>query len=571
MIIHESDEIEVHYAAADSDTIVVFFASKNEVADGRHFWGEAPARKAGFAAIGVMPKSPNWYPANDFAGAIDTIRSLTCRYTHVITYGQSMGGYAALKYARSVGAETTLAFAPQWSIDPDDLGNRDLRFQRHFRTDRHAGMAITRADIAENSYVIHDPHYLEDKINLRCITSLGAPIHTVSIPFTGHFPIQLYASTPIFVALIDACRRRDPAEVRALGMTARRRAPGRVAGIATAALARRPRLAAAILDRHPDRFSDRQAAELRNALGKTATALPASVLASRLAGLRAYAAAGLSSPDARRGNVPTVSVFGSCRAYNPCALLAADGRIKLNQSNIFGFVHCAAEVLQQFRLITGEAKAPSRLRPYLNIGAHWQAPDPGPADALQSRFAATDVFIVEISSVRLLRFKAFLLQINRTRELLAVDPDVLNTWWTPFLRTGINNFVPGPDCPPEDVRAEVMHGLTVTEQPIDFIRRDIEAIARRLAKPVVFVSHFNADMAGRPIAQRSAIVAAIGSARIARAATMFDPTPEVLAAGVENALADAAHYHKPFEHHLASLFHDRIMAICPPVASGIAA
>jgi hypothetical protein len=265
-----------------------------------------------------------------------------------------------------------------------------------------------------------------------------------------------------------------------------------------------------------------------------------------------------------------VTVFGSCRVYNPSAVLAADSRIRLNQSNIFGFVHCAAEVLQQLRIISGETAVPSRLRPYLNIGDHWRTPVPATDDALARQFADTDVFVVEVSSIRHLRFKAFLLQINRTRELLAASPEVLRDWWTPLLKTGRNH---GDAIPPDGTPTmhEIMTQVTLVEQAATAIRRNIEAIARRLGKPVLFVSHFNIDMAGAPIAQRSTIVEAFAGACFDLPCEMFDPTDHVRAKGLSQALADAAHYKPAFEAELADMFAARINALAATRAYRISA
>jgi hypothetical protein len=242
--------------------------------------------------------------------------------------------------------------------------------------------------------------------------------------------------------------------------------------------------------------------------------------------------------------------------------LAADGRVKLNQGNIFGFVHCAAEVLQQLRLISGETPVPNRLRPYLNIGEHWRTPTPATADALARQFEATDVFVVEVSSIRHLRFKAFLLQINRTRELLAGDPSVVRNWWTPLLKTGQNNHDAIPANGLTITARELMEQVTLVEQPATAIRRDIEAIARRLGKPVLFVSHFNVDMAGAPIAQRTTIVEAFDAAGFATPCAVLDPTCAVLTRGINRALADGAHYQPDFERELADIFSAQIAALC---------
>ena len=96
-------------------------------------------------------------------------------------------------------------------------------------------------------------------------------------------------------------------------------------------------------------------------------------------------------------------------------MLHRNGLLTLANSEVYGFTHYTSEILQQIRFISGEWVPPSRLRPYMNIPQKWQFK---PARPVPDIFASTDIFVVEISSIRVVRFKSVYLQINRVRELL---------------------------------------------------------------------------------------------------------------------------------------------------------
>lgn len=251
-----------------------------------------------------------------------------------------------------------------------------------------------------------------------------------------------------------------------------------------------------------------------------------------------------------------VTAFGSCRVVTPCQILRDSGTIKLNQQNIFGFTHYAGEMFQQFRFISGDLVAPSRLLPYLNIPRHWKFPESAELSSFHEKFKDTDVFVVEISSIRRVLFKAFMLQVNRTRELLVPQEANLKEWWNPMTRFGVNDVSKIPEELTGTAR-EIAEGLKIEEQELSSISRDIQKIVRFLNKPTVLVSHFNTDRDREPIPQRTKIIRAMRSLR--DPVVVFDPTEAVLRAGIEDALLDLGHYTKSFEQKISEHIADNVM------------
>lgn len=263
--------------------------------------------------------------------------------------------------------------------------------------------------------------------------------------------------------------------------------------------------------------------------------------------------------------IPVITTIGSCRVYDPIAAMVQEGRAELNQQRVFGYVHNSREILQQLRLMTGEIPLASRLRSFLNIPPEWKWQSPEEAYELGDLFAATDCFIVEISSIRLLRFKAVFLQLNRTRELLVGNEAIERRWWQPLVREGRNEplayLLANTLAQMDPVHREVMQDIACTEQTAEEIVKDIKSIRDALPGPVLFVSHFNTGMEGQSIDQRNVIVDALEQARQRYGIHYLDPTGMVREVGISVALKDASHYHPSFVPELGLALLERVSGI----------
>ncbi len=69
-------------------------------------------------AIHIITSENDWYQYADMLDVFARICELTAGYDKVVAYGSSMGGYAAIRFGRLVGAKLALALSPQFSIDP---------------------------------------------------------------------------------------------------------------------------------------------------------------------------------------------------------------------------------------------------------------------------------------------------------------------------------------------------------------------------------------------------------------------------------------------------------------------
>lgn len=230
-VLHGNAQLEVLAQEGRSDYLLVTFATKNEVANGRNFWADSVVASGGLNAIGFMPKGPNWFPAEAMREAIEAAAPMLRRFRTIVAYGQSMGAYAVLKYSAALGATHVLSFSPQYSIDPADVGAADKRFLSSFVPRLHGGMAIGPADVAGEAYVFYDPCYAEDRFNVVRILAAAPAARPIGVPMTAHFPIQLFRGTDKVLRLIESCIAGDEAMIRAMLQAARRNSQIRIATV----------------------------------------------------------------------------------------------------------------------------------------------------------------------------------------------------------------------------------------------------------------------------------------------------------------------------------------------------
>ncbi|KQW61012.1 hypothetical protein [Ensifer sp. Root127] len=220
MIIYEDDEIITHFDGRGGDTIVISFAHMDFPTAGRRYWGSQPLEKLGLSAIGIVSKRNVWYPPSIMAPVLDSISNATALFQRVLIYGFSMGGYAALKYSKSLHADTVIALSPQASIDPDDdVGGV---YRSFFIEPLHAKTGITSLDVSGNAYLFYDPYQEGDSWSARFVADAYPPIHLIKVPRAQHETIDLFASTQALEELFSYCAAGDISGLHSL-VTKRRR------------------------------------------------------------------------------------------------------------------------------------------------------------------------------------------------------------------------------------------------------------------------------------------------------------------------------------------------------------
>ncbi|MEI2296748.1 hypothetical protein [Ensifer sp. MJa1] len=242
MLIYSDENLEVIHRPGSSPFLLVTFNEMEIEANGSRYWGQRLCDKADIAALGIISRRPNWFPAASIVKAVEAAAPILKAAPERILYGHSQGGYAALRYRRRFDATTAIAFCPQVSIDPKSVPY-DNRFARYFSPELHANMGISPDQAAGRGFIFHDPFHAIDRRHAKRIAELQEDTHLVPVHMTGHGTVRVFSTTERAVALIKACRSNDRVRLGKLARAARINAPMRPYQIAVAAMPRRPALA----------------------------------------------------------------------------------------------------------------------------------------------------------------------------------------------------------------------------------------------------------------------------------------------------------------------------------------
>lgn len=164
-------------------------------------FGEAYFQSRGISVVSIVGRGSHWYQYSDMALALGMVRHALRAARARITYGSSMGGYAAIRFADAVGATACLALSPQYSIDP-----RKASFDRRWRPEANAIRWLSELDgpirCRAVPVVLYDNHDL-DAEHVRRIAR-DTRIAPIAIPYAGHPTGTYLVSSGLLAPLLDA-------------------------------------------------------------------------------------------------------------------------------------------------------------------------------------------------------------------------------------------------------------------------------------------------------------------------------------------------------------------------------
>lgn len=190
----------------DGADLVVTFESggfEKEGADRRQAWGADYFREKGISFIGVKPTWNNWYLAPPLGKVFQRLQPILRDYDQVMTYGSSMGGFAALAYCDVLGAKKVLAFCPQSArssvICPwENVTDRELKEADFISSYSDAVGNYTKA---QSVYIFTDLHNLRDRLHAARL--IAPNVNMINTPYLGHaiplflYPMGLLGSLPL--------------------------------------------------------------------------------------------------------------------------------------------------------------------------------------------------------------------------------------------------------------------------------------------------------------------------------------------------------------------------------------
>ena len=169
-------------------------------------FGEAFLDGAGIDAIHVIARDNTWYQDPAIMDAMASVRSVAGRYGRVVTYGSSMGGYAALRLGGLAGAQAALALSPQFSIDPAVVP-WEKRWPESSKQFAPVWEGTLKLPIMDEAYVAYDPLDLDRRhAGLFAAHIQFTPIR---LPHCGHPVTGVLAELGLLQTLIRSVCRRD--------------------------------------------------------------------------------------------------------------------------------------------------------------------------------------------------------------------------------------------------------------------------------------------------------------------------------------------------------------------------
>jgi tetratricopeptide (TPR) repeat protein len=221
--------------------VVTFDHYRNDGGLERSGFGEDFLQTSGISAIHFLCRGNDWYQYEDIQAACAAARRRISAASWVVTYGSSMGAYAALRFADAVGAHAVLALAPQYSVDPSKVP-WELRWLQHGATIRWRPEVDGLIRCMAKTYVVFDPTGDDLRHVLRIEEDVV--VHRIAIPHGGH-PVTTYLADTNLIQplLLSVLAGEDAIEFMRSARNARKKSSFYLAELARAQPQQRPRAA----------------------------------------------------------------------------------------------------------------------------------------------------------------------------------------------------------------------------------------------------------------------------------------------------------------------------------------
>lgn len=166
-ILLDNDDLLVTYSAnKNSASLIIAFAGRThyrgEFKNKSKGWGEDFFNKYNLSFVSIACKNDNWYQSlldeQNFQKIQKAIFEKLPKTTKTITYGTSMGAYAAIKFASRLNATHVLSLSPPSKIKDHPIWCEDLKDEIE---------PISQTDTAgvESVYIAYDPMLKDSKFD----------------------------------------------------------------------------------------------------------------------------------------------------------------------------------------------------------------------------------------------------------------------------------------------------------------------------------------------------------------------------------------------------------------------
>lgn len=136
------------------------------------------------SAIFITPSINNWYQTEESLQGIRIAGEFAAGFSRRITYGSSMGGFAAINFANVVNASLYLALMPQFSIDRQKVPFESRWSAEAAKIDFNYDR-IGSFERGPVGFVIYDPFDWKERKHSELIEQ-ATGCHRIPLPFIGH-------------------------------------------------------------------------------------------------------------------------------------------------------------------------------------------------------------------------------------------------------------------------------------------------------------------------------------------------------------------------------------------------
>ena len=205
--IFSSDDVSAYIRQGCHGWTVVLFESAGLVGRGH----EAPRRgfieEADLSVVLIKAHRRNWYPQKVMLPCLEAVLTHAAG-ARLLTYGASMGGYAAIKFASALQAQHVVAISPQFSIDPKSITLKSDPFTMNYNPALNAGMDITAGDAACPIDILFDPLQENDQEHVELICR-QLECRVTKVSHAGHGMEVMFGGGADLYELIWACVAND--------------------------------------------------------------------------------------------------------------------------------------------------------------------------------------------------------------------------------------------------------------------------------------------------------------------------------------------------------------------------
>jgi hypothetical protein len=198
MVLYEDADVVVTASDHGSARAIVTFSSLNEHERG---FGRALLDKEGVTAVYFVARWNHWFQPQGCRAALPAVRAFLNRagIVGIMTYGSSMGGFAACLFSGRLNADRVLMLGPQFTSDPAKPPYEQRWVREAGEVTYEDDDMVLSASPSAKKLVVYDPY--EDRVQAELFVQLPNT-HLFPIAFSGHNVSHFLLQTELLQSLV---------------------------------------------------------------------------------------------------------------------------------------------------------------------------------------------------------------------------------------------------------------------------------------------------------------------------------------------------------------------------------